>query len=74
MMPECGEGLGMPWLRCFSASRGIRPGGKGAGIWISVSGKEWAQAFFVGKIHGQRARFPFEHLRNDGGNFGNEVF
>ena len=30
--------------------------------------------FFVGKIHGQRARFPFEHLRNDGGNFGNEVF
>ncbi len=71
-MPECGEGLGMPWLRCFSAGRGIRPGGKGAEIWISVSGKEWgASLFLLAKSMDSGQGF---HLRNDSGNSGNEVF
>ena len=74
MMPECGEGLGMPWLRCFSAERGNLSGREGAEMDFRFREGMGRKPFFVGKIHGQRARFPFEHLRNDGGNFGNEVF
>lgn len=71
MMPECGEGLGMPWLRCFSAERG------------NLSGREGAEMDFrfqkgMGSKHFCCWQNPWiagrGHLRNDSGNSGNEVF
>ena len=61
----------MPWLRCFSAGRGIRPGGKGAGIWISVSDedveKEYADMAEQYKMEADKikAAVPADAIKND---------